>query len=79
MTQLRSKNLCFRAMAVLVAVCATAVESAPQSLDTFEIKKSANTSYKYESVDGLNRGYSYAYGDSFASGYKSELNQPGRW
>lgn len=73
MIQSRSQKVRSLRLAVVLAVfCAAAVDSAPQNLDTFEIKKSANTSYKYESTDGLSRGYSYAYGDSFASGYKSE-------
>lgn len=50
------------------------VQSAPQHIvDTFEVRKSANTSYTYQSLNGLQNGYSYAYGDSYATGYKSEF------
>lgn len=59
-------------MAVVVFVVPSPVQSAPQALDTYNVQKSANSTYTYESIDGLQKGYSYAFGDTYASGYKSE-------
>lgn len=63
---------------LLVGVLVSSAKSAPQFLDTYAVQKSANTSYTYESTGGLQKGYSYAYGNTFASGYKSELFWPQR-
>lgn len=57
---------------VLVFVVLSPVQSAPQLLDTYKVQKSANSTYTYESTNGLQKGYSYAFGDTYVSGYKSE-------
>lgn len=81
MNQLNRKSLqhhrCWCIATILIGLFVL-VQSAPQflpsaSLDTFEVKKSANTSYSYQSLNGLQHGYNYAYGDSFVQGYKCEL------
>lgn len=72
-SQLTSKSGCsVPATVLLVAVLVTCAKCAPQLLDTFAVQKSANTTYTYQSPGGLQHGYSYAYGNTFASGYKSE-------
>lgn len=73
MALLKCKRVhCCSLSVLLVLVLVSCTSSAPQFLDTFAIQKSANSTYKYESINGLQQGYSYAYGNTYSSGYKSE-------
>lgn len=67
MVQLKSSRL-----AVLLGVFVSCVTSAPQFLDTYLVQKAANSTYTYQSTDGLHKGYSFAYGNTYSGGYKSE-------
>lgn len=71
MIQLKSSPWCI--VALLIGAFVQFGNSAPQFLDTFEVKKAANATYTYQSLNGLQNGYSYVYGDSYATGYKSEF------
>lgn len=61
---------------VLLFVCIlpSPINSLPQPqqrLDTYTIRKSANSTYTYKSTHGQSRSFGYAFGDAVQSGYKS--------
>lgn len=73
MVQLKSKCSFGCSVALFVAmVFVCGASGAPQFIDTYNIQKTANSTYTYQSINGLQRGYDYVYGNTYSSGYKSE-------